>query len=240
MKGVLRWCWSATKTTGRAIDSLVFADWILARRTNSQIEAELDQLEATSIDSWSGDPRALRSPEILRETYDRELGYRSELVSKTHQLINAAGLVVMLVTAGTVVTISMADGSSDYRLAAIGFLAVAMFYFLLSWRMILDATAPAKVFYFSVEDAARGDDEKTTILRAVEGNRRVTNLILIRSSVARSSMWRALIWASTALAVAVMVAFVGPEAGSGESDAEQVEARSEADAAADSLDRPVK
>ena len=240
MKSALRSCWSAAKTAGRAIDSLVFADWLLARMAHSQIEVEQNQLEESSIDSWSGDPRALLSPEILRETYDRELGYRSEIISKTHQLVNAAGLVVTLVTAGTIVTISIVDGSSDYRLVVLGLLGSAMFYFLLSWRMILDATAPAKVFYFSIEDAAEGDDEATTTLRAIEGNRRVTNSILIRSSVARSSVWRALISASIALAIAVTVAYVGPEAGWGEDDAEKVETHSEADAAADSLEQPGK
>ena len=223
MKSVLLSCWGATKVAARAIDSLVFADWIFARTKMPQIEAELHQLEETSTESWGSDPRALRSPEILRQTYDRELGYRSELVSKTHQLVSAAGLVVTLVTAGTVVTISTAEGNSDYRLAVIGILTVAMLYFLLSWRMILKATAPADVFYFSIDDAARGNDEETTTLRAIEGNRRVTNLILIRSSVARSGIWRALVWASIALAVAVTVAYVGPGAESGDDDAEQVE-----------------
>lgn len=239
MKSVVRWCWSVAKTTGRAIDSLVFADLILAWRANSQIAAQLDRLEEASTDSWSGDPRASLSPENLHEADDRELGYRSELVAKTHQLVNAAGLVVTLVTAGTVVTISVADGSSDYRLAVIVLLAVAMCYFLLSWRMILGATAPAKVFQFSIEDAARGDGEVTSTLRAIDSNRQVTRLILNRSSVARSSVWRALVWASIALAVAVTVAYVGPEAQSAEGgDQEVAETHSDAESGSGSLDQP--
>ena len=233
------------KATGRAIDNRAFADWFYARRAISQIEADLNQLEESAADSWSGDPRASLSPEILRETYDRELGYRSEIVSKTHQLVNAAGLVVTLVTAGTVVTISIADGGSDYPLVVLGLLGVAllgvaMFHLLLSWRMILNATAPAKVFYFSIEDASKGEDEATATLYAIEGNRLVYNSILFRSSVARNSVWRALISASIALALAVTVAYVGPEVGWGEDDAEQVETHSDRESGPNSLDRPYK
>ena len=238
MKSVVRWCWSAAKTTARAIDRFVFAELFLARQANSQIEERLAQLEEASTDCWSADPRASLPTENLHEADSRELGYRSELVAKTHQLVNAAGLVVTLVAAGTVITISIADGGSDYRLPVIGLLAVAMCYFLLSWRMILGATAPAKVFQFSIEDAAEGDDEATATLRAIDSNRQVTRLILNRSSVARSSVWRALVWASVALAVAVTVAYVGPNAQSAEGgDQEAVETCSDAEPAPGSSDR---
>ncbi len=212
MKRIRSYLWSALKRTGRGIDSLALADWILAWKANSQIEACLTQLEDAPVDSWNDDQRASLATEMLHAAVDRELGYRSEIVSKTHQLVNAAGLVVTLVSAGTIVTISIADGASDHRIAVLGLLGIAMFYFLLSWRMILVATAPAKVFRFSIEEATR-EDEATATLRAIDGNRQVTNLILNHSAVARSSVWRALLVATIALTFAAVIALAGPEAG---------------------------
>ena len=211
MKRILSWFWSALKRIGRGIDSLALADLLLALKANSRIEGRLKQLEDAPLDSWNGDQRASLATETLHQAADRELGYRSEIVSKTHRLVSAAGLVVTLVSAGTVVTVSISDGASDHRMAVLGLLGVAMLYFLTSWRLILDATAPAKVFRYSVEEATR-EDEAAAVLRAIDSNRQVTNLILNRSAVARSSVWRALLVATIALALAALVAFVGPEA----------------------------
>lgn len=212
MKGGRSCFLSALKRSGRGIDRLVLADWTLAWKTNSRIEGRLKQLEHAPLDSWNGDRRASLAAEVLHQAADRELGYRSEIVSKTHQLVNAAGLVVTLVSAGTIVTVSVSDGASDHRMAVLGLLGVAMFYFLLSWRMILGATAPAKVFRYSIEEAT-GEDEAAAMLRAIDSNRQVTNLILNRSAVARSSVWRALLVATIALAFAAVTAFGGPGAG---------------------------
>ena len=229
MKRILSWFWGALKRTGRGIDSLALADCTLAWKTNSKIEARLRQLEDAPVDSWNDDQRASLATEMLHKATDRELGYRSEIVSKTHQLVNAAGLVVTLVSAGTIVTLSISDGASDHRMAVLGLLGVAMFYFLLSWRMILAATAPAKVFRFSIEEATGGNEAAATV-RAIDSNRQVTYLILNRSAVARSSVWRALIVATIALAFAAVVAFVGPEAGRETGRYDQPDAYSHGDA----------
>ena len=208
------------------------------RRRNSQVQAHLKRLESAEAVFWRGDPRASLSLETLRGTYDKELDYRSEIVAKTQQLVNAATLVVTLMSAGVAIVIAIGTMNADYRLAVLVIVGIAMLYFLVSWRMILTATEPARVFQYALEDAV-SEPEGAGILRAIEHNRQVNYLILNRSAVARNAVWRALLWASGAFGVVVVVAYAGLGAGgvgTGEGDGSEVDRGEDVSACCEALE----
>ena len=210
---LFRWvmCW---------FDKLVLASWLMARSSNAKAVARLGELRAYTQDDRRDDARASLPVDTLRRAYEEELSYRSEIVAKTHQLVNAVSLVATLVSVGAVAISSLFGTNNVYWLIVAAVLSVVFFYFLLAWRMILVATAPAEVSQYSIEDAIT-ESEEVGLITSIDYNRQVTYQILNRSEVARNSVWRALIVASFALVAAALANCVGPIGGSDHGSGEQ-------------------